>query len=80
MKVDDLLDKIADALELEPGSVTAESSSEDIEDWDSLGHITILGMLDDATGGASADLVDLTQATSAGEIIGILSENGLLEK
>jgi len=80
MKSSELFDKIADALEEDPGAITLESSSENIEGWDSLGHITILGMLNDATDGASADLVDLTQATSVGEIVKILSDNGILDQ
>lgn len=80
MKLSELLEKIEEALELEEGSVSMESSSETIEDWDSLGHITILGLLDDATNGSSAEIVDLTQATSVAEIVKLLSENGLLEQ
>ncbi len=80
MKLSELIKKIEDTLELDEGSVSMESSSENIEDWDSLGHITILSMLDDATDGASADIVDLTQATSVAEIAKILTDNGLLEQ
>jgi acyl carrier protein len=80
MNVSELFDKVANALDLDAGSVGPDSSSENISDWDSLGHITILGMLDDETDGASADLVDLTQANSMGEIIQILSDNGLVDK
>tara|TARA_B100000768_G_C11236417_1_gene357455 strand:+ start:497 stop:739 length:243 start_codon:yes stop_codon:yes gene_type:complete len=80
MKLSELIEKVEGALELDAGSVSMESSSENIEDWDSLGHITILGMLDDATDGASADIVDLTQATSMAEIVQIMADNGLLDQ
>ena len=80
MKLSELIEKVEGALELDAGLISMESSSENVEDWDSLGHITILGMLDDATGGASADIVDLTQATSMAEIVQILTENGLLDQ
>jgi len=80
MKLSELIEKVEEALEVDAGSVSMQSSSENIEDWDSLGHISILGMLDDATGGASADIVDLTQATSMAEIVQILTENGLLDQ
>jgi acyl carrier protein len=80
MKLSELIEKVEGALELDAGSVSMESSSENIEDWDSLGHITILGMLDDATDGASADIVDLTQASSMVEIVQILTDNGLLDQ
>jgi acyl carrier protein len=80
MKLSELIEKVEGALELDAGSVSMESSGENIEDWDSLGHITILGMLDDATDGASADIVDLTQASSMVEIVQILTDNGLLDQ
>lgn len=80
MKLSELFAQVEDALELDAGAVSLESSSENIEAWDSLGHISILGMLDDATNGASADIVDLTQATSMTEIVQIMTDNGLLEK
>jgi acyl carrier protein len=80
MKLSELFEKVEEALELGAGTVSLESSSENIEDWDSLGHITILGMLDDATDGASADIVDLTQATSMAEIVQIMTDNGLLDQ
>ena len=80
MKLSELIEKVEGALELDAGSVSMESSSENIEDWDSLGHITILGMLDDATDGASADIVDLTRASSMVEIVQILTDNGLLDQ
>ena len=75
----DLFSKIADALEIND-EVTLDSSNETILQWDSLGHISVLSMLDDETGGASSDLVDLTQATSVKKIVEILTENDLLEK
>lgn len=78
MNTSDLLKHIAESLEVDEELITLDSSSENIEEWDSLGHITILGTLDDLTNGASADIVDLTQATSVKELVNILSENNLL--
>jgi len=80
MNVLELFAKVEEALGEEVGAVGHDTTSENIGGWDSLGHITILGMLDDETGGASADIVDLTQANSMAEIIQMLSENDLLEK
>ena len=80
MTLQELLRIAEDALALDEGSLSLESSSENIEDWDSLGHITILGALDDVTEGKSADIVDLTQATSMSEIANLLEEHGLLEQ
>lgn len=79
MNKKDLLSKIADALEFND-EITLESSNETILQWDSLGHISVLSMLDDETNGASSELVDLTQATSVKKIVEVLTENDLLEK
>ena len=79
MKLLELFEKIEMALGLNTGSLTIESSSENTEDWDSLGHIIILDALDDATSGVSADITELTQATSVAEIVEILTDRGLLD-
>jgi acyl carrier protein len=79
MNKKDLFSKIANALEIND-EVTIDSSNETILQWDSLGHISVLSMLDDETDGASSELVDLTQATSVKKIVEILTENDLLEK
>jgi len=79
MELSELISHIADSLDVDKSVITLESSSETIEEWDSLGHITILGTLDDLTDGASADLVDLTQATSVEELAKVLKENGILK-
>ena len=80
MKIKDVLEAIATGLDLEPDEVTLESSSETIEDWDSLGHLTVLSALDEASGGRTADLIDLTQVASVEEVLQILREGGVLEE
>jgi acyl carrier protein len=80
MKVEELLKHIAKALEVNESEITIESSSQTVDVWDSLGHITILSAIDDLTNGASAELADLTQVSSVKEIVKVLSENGLLEE
>ena len=39
---EELIKLIEEALEIKSGSVNIESSSEDFEEWDSLGHLNIL--------------------------------------
>lgn len=80
MKIKDVLEAIATGLDLGPDEVTLESSSETIEDWDSLGHLTVLSALDEASGGRTADLIDLTQVASVEEVLQILREGGVLEE
>jgi len=78
MKVEDVLFAIGQGLEVEPGIVTLDSTTETLEDWDSLGHLAVLSALDDASDGKSADLIDLTQAASVKDILNILRVGGIL--
>ena len=72
---------IRQTLMLSPDAqINEETCPKDIPEWDSLGHITILSGLDDFTSGKSADLVDLTQATSVQELIDVLKENNFIDK
>ena len=67
---------IAKSIFVDGSSLSMDSSAETVEEWDSLGHISILSALDEATDGKSADIVELTQATSVREINDLLKENG----
>ena len=74
-----LLEMVAEALEVEVAQISLDSSTENTEEWDSLGHITILSSLDEETDGKSADIPDLTQAASVNELFEILKTNGLID-
>jgi acyl carrier protein len=65
MNIDILMKEIAEALELPESAITPESDNTTIEEWDSLGHISILSRL------------DLASAVSVAEICQLLSNNGL---
>ena len=80
MNTAEVLAAIANGLDVEVGEVNLESTTESIEDWDSLGHLAVLSALDDATGGKSSELIDLTQAASVKEIIDILTHGGILQE
>jgi acyl carrier protein len=78
MTYESLIEVIAKSIFVDGSSLSMDSSAETVEEWDSLGHISILSALDEATDGKSADIVELTQATSVREINDLLKENGLL--
>lgn len=78
MTYESLIEVIAKSIFVDGSSLSMDSSAETVEEWDSLGHISILSALDEATDGKSADIVELTQATSVREISDLLKENGLL--
>ena len=68
---------IKDALDAE-GEVDMDSSADSIPEWDSLGHLSVLTALDNATDGKAASISDLADATSVTAIVEILEVNGLL--
>ena len=58
-----LASEIATALEVDPALVTINTVSTDLEEWDSLGHITILTRLDDLFDNISERVPELAEAT-----------------
>ena len=76
MDKQDIRSIIADAL----GKVTVndDNSMDNTEEWDSLGHLSILSAIDNALDGKAADLTDLANADSVGKIIKILESNKLI--
>ena len=76
MKTEDLLSLIKNALEVE--HVDLSSSMDTIEEWDSLGHLSILSAIDERLDGKASDISDLASATSVEKIINILEKNSLM--
>ena len=72
-----LINEIAEALELPTSAITPESDNASIEEWDSLGHISILSRLDLTFDNITERVPDLASAVSVAEIFQLLSNNGL---
>ena len=70
-----LLSGIADALEIDSTLITEESSSMEVEEWDSLGHISIMSFLDKQFDEITERVPDFASATSVKEIIELLKSN-----
>ena len=66
---------IENSLELAPGTLKPDSNSEDIENWDSLGQLTILVALDKNFNGKVSGLSEMAEANSVNKIIKILKDN-----
>lgn len=47
MTVQQLLDLFAEALEIEPGSLTLDTKIADVDEWNSLGWLTIMSLVDE---------------------------------
>jgi acyl carrier protein len=69
---------IQSALELPDGSITLESSSENVGAWDSFGQVGIVVALDALFEGKVGPIADIADATSVATILRILRENSLL--
>jgi len=76
MDKQDIRNIIADALG--KVSVNDDNSMDNTEEWDSLGHLSILSAIDNALDGKASDLTDLANADSVGKIIKILESNKLI--
>ena len=75
----ELLLLIQTSLDLEDNAVNLFSSMEDVEGWDSLGHLNILVSLDLRLDGHAAEIMQLATAKSVEEIVDILRNNELLQ-
>ena len=69
---------IGNALKIDANNLTTESIPNDIEEWDSLGHLAILRDLDKFYGGKIAGIKEMAQADSVGGILQLLKNNSLL--
>jgi len=69
---------IQNALELEETNLTIDSSAEDTEEWDSLGHLGILVALDELFDGKVGGIDEMATADSIRKILEILKANSLI--
>ncbi len=79
LKLEDILNIISSSTEIESSKVNINTSSENLEEWDSLAHLAILTAIDKKTNGKTASISNLSEATSVDSILEILREHGLAE-
>ena len=77
---EEVISTMESALELEKGSLSLDTHMGGIEQWDSLGHLSILSALDALFDGLVASITNISQAKSVGDILNILIENKLIDK
>jgi acyl carrier protein len=65
------------ALELKPGVLKENSSSEKMDEWDSLGQLSILVALDKYFKGQISGISEMAEADSVQKILTILKGNSL---
>lgn len=76
--VEEILSCIQGALELVGNPITMESSMENIAEWDSFGHLSILVALDKKFDGKVAAIDEMASAGSVKKIVSLLKEHSLL--
>jgi acyl carrier protein len=70
-----IIQGIAEALEVEVSQVTIDTRSSDVEEWDSLGHISIMSFLDKSYNEITERVPDFASATSVQEILDLITQN-----
>lgn len=75
--MDRLISEIAQALELPAGSISESSSSDNVDMWDSLGHLSILARLDTLIDGVTDRIPELATALSVQDIRKLLDSHGV---
>jgi len=66
------------ALEIKSGQLKESTRAEEIDNWDSLGQISILVALDKLFDGKVASITDMAEADSVDKIINIFKHHSLL--
>jgi len=74
----EILDIIAKSLEVNSSKITLESTVDTIEEWDSLGHLSILVALDKRFNGKIAGISDMATVNSINSIFEILEDRDLI--
>ena len=74
----EILETVKKALELDR-IPSMEDSVDSIEEWDSLGHLSMIVALDKKLNGKAAKLQELGSCQSITQLISILKKNKLIE-
>ena len=72
-----VMEIIEKALELRPGILKEDSCAEKMEDWDSLGQLSILVALDKHFEGKISSLSEIADANSVPKILTVLKKNSI---
>ena len=78
MKENELIQLIKKSLKTKQ-KIDINSKSNNIEEWDSVGHLILLSNLDKQLKGATSNIADIATADSVKKIINILKKNKLIK-
>lgn len=74
----DVLELINTALDLKKQKITLDSSMDNVAEWDSLAHLSIIVTLDKAFGKKVGKITEMATANSVKKILQLLKENSLI--
>ena len=74
----DVLEIIRKALDLKKQKITLDSTSENVAEWDSLGHLGILMELDKVFDKKVGRISEMAAAGSVKQILQLLKDNSLI--
>lgn len=74
----DVIAIIEKALEMKPNSLGENTRAEEVDNWDSLGQLSILVALDKFFDGKIANITEMASADSVSKIINVLKQYSLL--
>ena len=75
---DEILEIISKALEVDNKKIDFDSSVENVDEWDSLAHLSILVSLDKKFNGNLAGIKEMASVDSVKSIFKILENNNLI--
>lgn len=78
MKTEEFLDELCDALGRDPGSLSRDDTPETVKEWDSMGHLSMIAVIDDVL---DVDVTDeeIRNFATMGQLIERLVARGALE-
>tara|TARA_B100000035_G_C20553050_1_gene359129 strand:+ start:235 stop:474 length:240 start_codon:yes stop_codon:yes gene_type:complete len=77
MTENELLNIVSNSLDVPREKININSSSQNLEEWDSLGHLAILTAIDKATQGKASEIETLASSSSLFEIFEILKKHNI---
>ena len=78
MKVEEFLNRICDALGKKPNTLTLNDTTETVEEWDSVGHLSMIAVMDEELG-VAVDDEELLDFNSMRTLVDRLKAKGALE-
>ena len=73
MTADEFLVVVSRALEIDLSEISLETTMEGLEEWDSLGHLTLLSAIDQATDGKTSRIKGITELASLSDLYAAIS-------